>query len=93
MFLFEFHSSNATSIAEIDSDGKVWTDNETDPVFKEDVSDTAKSLEFHRVQGFYAQARAFVDAVKSRKQLHNNLRDGVESMRLADRILAEAENG
>ena len=92
MFLFEFHSSNATSIAEIDSDGKVWADNDTDPVLEESVSDTAKSSEFHRVQGFYDQARAFVDAVKSRNQLHNNLQDGVESMRLADRIIAEANN-
>ena len=52
----------------------------------------AGSDQLHIVQGFYAQSRAFIDAVKSGKQLHNNLRDSVKSMQLVDLIYQNAIN-
>lgn len=93
LFSFEFHAFNAMCMADIDAAGRVWADNENEPIIDVTASEFAGSEETHVVQGFQAEARAFVDAVQSRKQLHNNLRDSVETMRLADMILEAARDG
>ena len=48
--------------------------------------------QWHVNQGFCAQARAFVDAVKSGEPPHNTIEDAVRSMELADRIYAAPLN-
>ncbi len=90
LFSFEFHAYNASCIADIDERGRVWADNSNDPVFDSSPADYCGSTELYVTQGFQAEARAFVNAVQSRKALHNSIRDGAESMRLADRIISEA---
>ena len=91
IFTFEFHAFNGMSFADIDEEGRVWTDNSTDPVLTITPADASGSTETYIAQGFQAEARAFIDAVKSRKETHNNLRDSVETMKLVDAIVA-AEN-
>jgi virulence factor len=87
LFSFEFHAFNAMSIADADGDGMVWADNKNEPVFASTYTDVVGSDEQFRVQGFREESRAFIDAVKSRKEVHNNLEDAAESMRLADMII------
>ena len=87
-FRFEFHGYGATSVADIESESTVWADNGDEPVFRSNAAQFADSDAVHVHQGFLAQDRAFIDAVKTRSPLHNSIQDSVETMRLADSILA-----
>jgi virulence factor len=91
-FKFEFHSYGASAYLDIDGEGKVWVENGNDPSFATTFTKEAGSDATHIVQGFYGETRAFIDAVKSGRQLHNNLQDAVKTMRLADQIFAGAIN-
>jgi len=91
-FRFEFHAAGATAFAEIDGEGKVWIDNNREASFSADYAEYARSEEDFVNQGFLAESRAFLDAVKAGKQLHNNLRDAVQTMELADLIFEKAIN-
>ncbi len=44
------------------------------------------------VQGFCAQARAFIDGVKTGRTPHNSLQDAAKTMQLADAIFENATN-
>ena len=89
-FRFEFHSAGATAFAEIDGEGKVWMDNEAEPVFSAGYAEFANSDESYINQGFWAENRAFINAVKSGQRLHNSLQDAVKTMQLADMIYEQA---
>jgi len=91
-FKFEFHSRGASAYADIDGEGKVWVENGNDPVLATTHTGEVGTDQGHVVQGFQAESRAFIDAVKSGRQCHNNLQDAVKSMQLADAILANAIN-
>ena len=91
-FKFEFHACGASAFADADGEGKVWVDNEDDPAYSSTHTEAAGTEDNHIVQGFFAESRAFIDAVVSGEQLHNNLRDSVKSMDLVDRIYANAIN-
>jgi len=91
-FKFEFHSCGASAFADIDGEGKVWADNGNDPVLSTTNVAEAGAEDNHIVQGFLAENRAFIDAVKSGKELHNNLEDSVKTMRLSDMIYEKAIN-
>ena len=92
LFKFEFHSYGASGYADIDGEGKVWVDNGDQPVLTTNFSQEAGSDAVHIAQGFCAQSRAFIDAVKSGKQLHNNLQDSVKTMKLGDMIFENVIN-
>ncbi len=87
IFTFEFHAINAMCMADIDEIGRVWADNSNDPILSMTPAEACGSEETYATQGFQAEARAFIDAVKSRNELHNNLLDSVDTMRLADAIV------
>lgn len=87
-FRFEFHGYGAMAFVDIDGEGAVWADNKNEPVLKTDVATVAGDSATHVAQGFQAESRAFIDAVKSKTQLHNSLSDAIKSMQLADMILA-----
>jgi predicted dehydrogenase len=87
-FKFEFHGFGSMAFADIDGEGTVWADNKNDPVLTTDVNAAAGDSAMHVAQGFRAESRAFIDAVKSKAQLHNSMSDAVKSMRLADMILS-----
>ncbi len=91
-FKFEFHSCGASAYADIDAEGKVYKDNGNDPVLSTDLVKVAGTDQGNVTQGFYAESRAFIDAIKSGKQLHNNLSDAVKSMELCDLIFQNAIN-
>lgn len=88
IFTFEFHAINAMCMADIDEGARVWADNSNDAILTITPAEACGSEEMYAMQGFQAEARAFIDAVKSGRELHNNLRDSVETMRLADAIVA-----
>ncbi|HOE95982.1 MAG TPA: Gfo/Idh/MocA family oxidoreductase [Candidatus Sumerlaeota bacterium] len=91
-FKFELHAPDASAYLDIDAEGVVWTDNGAEPTLKLTNTEAAQSQEFHVFQGFFAQSRAFIDAVASGKPLHNDLRDSVKSMELVDLIYQNAIN-
>ena len=91
-FKFEFHAYNAMAFADIDGEGAAWADNKNEPVLKTDVNAAAGDSAMHVAQGFLAESRAFIDAVKSKTQLHNSMSDAVKSMELCDAIFAAARN-
>ena len=92
VFKFEFHGLGASAYANIDGEGTVWSDNQADPDLRTTNTEVAGSDAAHMHQGFCAQARAFIDAVKSGATLHNSMQDAVKTMELADLIYANAMN-
>jgi len=92
IFKFEFHGLDASAYVDIDKTATVYYDGNEDPVFDVTVNEYAESEEPYIVQGFYAENRAFIDAVKSGKELHNNLADAVKTMQLADMIYQNTIN-
>ena len=66
---------------------------EKEPVVNTTFSEFAGSDEAFMNQGFLEENRAFIDAIKSGKQLHNNLQDAVKSMDLVDKIYANSITG
>jgi virulence factor len=91
-FRFEFHSAGATAFAEVDGDGNVWEDNGRQPSFNAQFADFAGSDLDYINQGFQAESRAFIDAVRAHRQVHNNLQDAVKTMQLADMVFENAIN-
>jgi len=89
-FRFEFHCPGATAFAEVDGQGRVWEDNHREADFSTDYVEYAGSDQDFVNQGFRAENRAFIDAVKAGKQVHNNLQDAVKTMQLADVIYQNA---
>ena len=91
-FKCEFHSCGASAFADADEKGEVWADNVREPALSMTYAQAAGSDEGHIAQGFRAENRAFVDAVKDDRQVHNNLADSAKTMRLADMIYENAIN-
>jgi virulence factor len=91
-FKCEFHACGASAFADTDGRGDVWIDNHNDPALSLSCTEAAGAEDAHRVQGFQAENRAFIDAVRTGTSPHNSLPDAVETMRLADLIYANAIN-
>ncbi|NLF02215.1 MAG: Gfo/Idh/MocA family oxidoreductase [Anaerolineales bacterium] len=89
---FEFHSLGASAFVDADGVGEVFADNAAEPVIRATASEYVASEEMHVVQGFLAENRAFIDAVKTGQPVHNNLEDAVKTMQLVDRIYNSAIN-
>ena len=91
-FRFEFDAGAAAAFADADGRGEVWIDNAKEPTFSTTCNEFAGSDELRTTQGFQQEDRAFIDAVKQGRQVHNSLQDAVKTMRLADRIYGNAVN-
>ena len=89
---FEFHAAGASAYVDADGAGEVWFATQKDPVVKTTYTDHVQSKDTFMTQGFWHESRAFIDAIKAGRQVHNNLQDSVLSMELCDRILASAIN-
>lgn len=89
-FKFEFHGIGAMAFVDINGEGAVYADNADQPVLRQTAAEAAATDKEHIEQGFYAENRAFIDAVKSGRPVHNDLADGAKSMELADMIYAAA---
>ncbi len=89
---FEFHAAGASAFVDADGIGEVWCDNRPTPDLHTTHVECAGSSAPHVAQGFLAENRAFVRAVRERKPLHNSLQDAVRTMELADAIHAAAIN-
>jgi predicted dehydrogenase len=89
---FEFHSLGASAFADADGRGEVFVNNAPEPVLSTTAAQHVNSDEPHVVQGFLAESRAFINAVKTGRPLHNSLEDAVKTMELADLIYASAIN-
>jgi predicted dehydrogenase len=89
---FEFHCGGASAFVDADGIGTVWSDNKARPDVDAHFEAHAGSAEFYISQGFLAENRAFIDAVRSGINPHNCFQDAVESMRLADRLYECAIN-
>ena len=86
IFKFEFHSTNAMGLVDIDGPGQVFTNNDVEVKWQAGHIEHAGSDQTHIHQGFCAQARDFIDAVKKGKPSHNSLQDAYKTMQLADFI-------
>ena len=89
---FEFHAAGASAFVDADGLGEVWTDNRAAPDMSATHTDYAASTADYVAQGFLAENRAFIRAVRDRRPLHNSLQDAVKTMKLADAIEASAIN-
>ena len=89
---FEFHSCGASAFADADGEANVWLDGQSEAALSMTCSEAAGSSEDGIVQGFYAENRAFIDAVKQGRQLHNSLGDAAKTMQLADMVYDYAIN-
>jgi len=88
----EFHGFGACAFLDADADGAVWLDNKNEPAWQASHTAAAGSDQSHVHQGFQAESRAFLDAVRAGRPPHHSLHDAVLSMELADRIYATAIN-
>ncbi|MBN1673352.1 MAG: Gfo/Idh/MocA family oxidoreductase [Kiritimatiellae bacterium] len=88
----ELHAPGASAFANADGLGEVWADNAKEPTLRLTHTEAAGSESGHVHQGFRAQARAFIDAVKTRRQPHNTIADAYKTMRLVDLIYQNAIN-
>ena len=86
----EYHGCNACAEADADGAGMVWAGGDAKPVLQSTFTEAGGSSAGNVAQGFLGESRAFIDAVKDGRQVHNNLRDAVKSMDLVDRIYASA---
>ena len=91
-FKFEFHGYGGAGFADIEGEATVWADNGEEPIHKASAVEAAESDQMHHTQGFKAESRAFLDAVKSGDPPHNDLQDAVKSMELVDMIYQNAIN-
>jgi predicted dehydrogenase len=89
---FEFHSLGASAFVDADGRGEVFVNNAQEPILSTTATEYVSSEETHVVQGFLAENRAFINAVKTGRPLHNGLEDAVKTMELADMIYACAIN-
>ena len=90
LFQFEFHTFGASAFVDADGTGEVWRGTQDEPVLRSNQFEAAGNEAAYIRQGFYAVNRAFIDAIRSDCQLHNNLRDAVKSLKLCDRIYESA---
>jgi len=90
VFKFEFHAYGASGYADADGAAHVWKNNEDAPSLQTTATDFAGTDKAYVIQGFVAENRAFIDAVKSGTPPHNNLTDTVKTMELADLIYENA---
>jgi len=88
VFKFEFHGFGGLGFADIDGEGCVYEKGAAEPIWKSDFTTEAGSDKEHDHQGFYAENREFIDAVKTGKPSHHCLEDAVKTMALADAIHA-----
>jgi len=91
-FKLEFHADGASAYVDTDGAGTVWSADEDTAVLESTCLEAAAGREKHMVQGFLAENRAFIDAVRTGRQLPNNLQDSVKTMQLTDMIYEHAIN-
>ena len=92
VFRFEFHACGASAYVDADGVGTVWRDNRAEPDFSSSYQEYVGCSEPWEHQGFLAENRAFIDAVREGEQVHNSLQDAVKTMALADMIYQNAIN-
>ena len=80
----EFHAAGACGMAQIDGQGRVWKDDGAEPVLEGSYQDAG--AEDYVNQGFLAENRAFIDAVKAGEPVLNSIADAAHTMALVDRI-------
>jgi len=86
-FKVEMHAPGASAFIDINKGGELWSAEGDEPLFVSERIPRINNSEGDSFeQGFYGENRAFVDAIKSRKQVHNNLRDAVKTMELVDKV-------
>ncbi|MDD5596758.1 MAG: Gfo/Idh/MocA family oxidoreductase [Victivallaceae bacterium] len=87
LFNVELHAPGASAFIDIDKGGELWVAGNDKPVLVSQLkhgSPNGGGNAFE--QGIFAENRAFVDALSSRKQVHNNLKDAVRTMELVDNV-------
>jgi len=84
----EMHSPGYSAFANADGAAEVIGGEKSETIFRSTYTEVAGSQEEFIAQGFLAQARAFIDAVKRGKSGHNSITDGARTMRLVEQIYA-----
>ncbi len=87
----ELHAPDASAYANADGAAEIYLANGAPQVL--DYRQVAGSEASHVCQGFLAQTRAFIAAVKTHTPLPNDLADAVKTMRLIERIRSEGWGG
>lgn len=82
----ELHTAGCSAYANADGEAEICSDDKPERARRLTHTEAAGSEQMHVHQGFRAQARAFINAVKSRRQPHNSLADAVETMRLVEQV-------
>ena len=88
----EMHSTGCSAFVNADGLAEIFANNKPNPVLSMTHTKAAGSDSNYVHQGFKAQARAFIDAVKSRRSPHNSIGDAVKTMRLVDMIFKNTIN-
>jgi predicted dehydrogenase len=89
-FNLELHAIGASAYVNIDGRAEIWMDGEPKPAIATDYLTHTGAVEadHYQHQGFQAQARGFIDAVKSGAPPHNNFADAVKTMELVEQVYA-----
>jgi predicted dehydrogenase len=89
IFRVQMHAPGICVEAEHEDKGYLYADGDTKGV-EYDTREIASSDEFFVYGGFQAKNREFIDCVKPGTQPGSNFADGVKTMEVAEKILAQA---
>lgn len=86
MFTVEVHTSGASFFGDPEEGGRLFADNEVDPVEELDPFALSGSTETYRAFGGYDVNRHFVDCLQKKKQPETSFDDAVKTMELVDAV-------
>ena len=85
IFSVEMHGKGISAFVEPEIRSVIYRDNSEDSEITA-AKDAAGSAEYHKMAGFFAENRHFIDCVKEGRQPATNFSDAVRTMELCDRI-------
>ena len=88
VFRVEIHSPGICAEAEHEGKARIYADGDTQGV-ELDTRECAGSDELHVYGGFRAKSREFIDCIRSGRQPSSCFADALETMKVAERILAQ----
>jgi len=85
IFSIEMHGRGISAFVEPEVKSVIYKDNQENGKITL-AKDAAGNEEFHKIAGFFAENRHFIDCIKKGRQPSTNFSDAVRTMELVDRI-------
>lgn len=85
IFSLEMHAKGISAYIEPEKQAVIYKDNNEEGTVLVS-SEVAGSNDFHKIAGFYAENRHFIDCIKENKNPMTNFSDALKTMELVDRI-------